>query len=57
LFTLKIQISLGIGTYNGVWTHLYHRYIKRDEGANETASLVPDYEEGNFRTEKDSVNR
>jgi hypothetical protein len=34
-----------MGTYNGVWEHLYHRYVKGEKDLNERSELVPNAEE------------
>lgn len=30
-----------MGIYNGVWEHLYHRYIKGEKDDNERSELIP----------------
>jgi len=66
-------INIGMGIYNGVWEHLYRRYVQGEKGANENASLLPDYTDAMatsvpstngpprggvyFDSDKDSLNR
>lgn len=40
-FTIQLrQNHLGVGIYNGVWIHLYHRYVKRKTPVNEKTVLI-----------------
>jgi hypothetical protein len=38
-------IHIGMGTYNGVWEHLYYRYVKGGKYPSESSELIPDAEE------------
>lgn len=34
-----------MGIYNGVWAHLYRRYVRGEQAVDEKSSLVPNYNE------------
>jgi hypothetical protein len=58
-----------MGIYNGVWEHLYRRYVKGELSASDRAALLPSYDDLNTHsniptgagvfvpTEKDSINK
>jgi hypothetical protein len=39
IFQLR-ENHLGVGIYNGVWAHLYRRYVKREKPVNEKIALI-----------------
>jgi len=40
-----IFLVIGMGIYNGVWAHLYRRYIKGEVDTSEQSTLLPSYDD------------
>jgi len=45
-----VLLVIGMGLYNGVWEHLYRRYVKGERAVNENSALLPSYDDANTRT-------
>jgi len=45
-----LLLVIGMGIYNGVWEHLYRRYVKGEKSGSDETKLLPSYDEANVQT-------